>query len=119
VVRKNSQYSPSAADLAAFNKRHFEEFATQSELFEQFQAVNQQWVDRMRAEANFSSEFVSKLLFAKSISDVIKACQELGSQRLEMIADDTMQVMNNTHRFLRVAHIFANGIVSKSTGQST
>jgi len=108
-------------DFAETAKKQFKELAdAQTELFEQFQEVNKRWLDRAQAEANLASEFVSKLLSARSIPDAMSACQDWGTRRFEMVADDAKHVLDDTQKFMQTsAHALANGFGSKSPGIST
>jgi len=82
---------------------------------EQFQERNRQCLDRAQAEANLASEFVSKLVAARSIPDAVKAYQEWGSRRLEMVAEDTEHLMDDTQKFIQMsAQLLATGWQSKA-----
>ena len=108
-------------DFAETAKKRFKELAdVQTELFEQFQEVNKRWLDRAQAEANLASDFVSKLSLARSIPDAMTACQDWGTRRFEMVADDAKHVLDDTQKFMQTgAHMLANGFGSKSLGIST
>ena len=94
----------------------FEEFAkAQTEQFNNFQETNRQWLDRVQAETNLASEFVSKLTAARSIPDAMTAYQVWGSRRLEMMAEDTRHLLDNTQKFMQTsARLLANGWQSKA-----
>jgi Phasin protein len=99
------------ADFAETAMRRFEECANaQTELFEQFQETNKQWLDRMQAEANLASEFVSKLSSAWSISDAMPAYQEWGTRRCEIMAEDAKHALDNMQKFIQTgADMLASG----------
>ncbi|MGC2833589.1 MAG: hypothetical protein WA238_05230 [Methylocella sp.] len=82
---------------------------------EQFRERNRQCLDRAQAEANLASEFVLKLAAARSIPGAVKAYQEWGSRRLEMVAEDTEHLMNDTQKFIQMsAQLLATGWQSKA-----
>ena len=92
----------------------------QTELYEKFQETNKQWLDRVQAEAKLASEFVSKLSSARSIPDAMIVCQEWGTRRFEMIAEDAKHVLDDTQKLIRTgAHMVTNGFASKGDGIST
>lgn len=102
-------------------KKNFEEFANvQTELLDQFQEAQKQWLDRMQVEANLASEFVAKLSSARSIPDAMTACQEWGARRFEMASKDAQQALDNAQKFLKAGtHLYANGAAAKSLGLSS
>jgi Phasin protein len=108
-------------DFAETAKRRFSELAdVQTELVERFQEANKRWLDRAQAEANLAVEFVSKLSSARSIPDATAACQEWGSRRFELMAEDAAHVLDDTQTLMRTsAHLLANAFGSKSLGIST
>jgi len=108
-------------DFAETAKNRFKGLANvQSELIEQFQETNRHWLDRAQAEANLASEFVSKLSLARSIPDAMTACQDWGSRRFEMMAEDAKHVLDDTQKFMQVgAHMLADGFASKVPGISS
>jgi hypothetical protein len=114
-----SPFSLSSADFAAVAKKRLEEFASaQTELVEQLQEMNKQWLDRIQARANLASEFASKLRAAKSIPDAMTACQEWGNRRLEMASEDTRHGLDDAQKFIQTVATFANGFASKNFGAS-
>jgi hypothetical protein len=91
-------------EFAATAAKGIEAFTkTQTELFDKFQETNRQWLDRVQAEANLASEFVSKLTAARSTTDAMTVCQEWGSRRLEMIAEDTKHLMDDAQKFVQTS----------------
>jgi phasin protein len=112
---KYSPFDLAPADIAATAMKRFEDFAkAQTEQFDNFRETNREWLDRVQAETNLASEFVSKLTTARSIPDAMTAYQEWGSRRLEMMADDTKHLMDNTQKFMQTsAKLLANGWLPK------
>lgn len=118
---KSSLFNPIPEDFAATAKQRMEQFASaQSELFDQCRDTSRHWLDRIQVEANVASEFAAKLTAARSIPEAMSACQEWGSRRLEMIADDTRHLLDDTQKFVQAgARLVANGWQSKDSGVST
>jgi hypothetical protein len=108
-------------DLAEMTKKRIEAFANaQTELWERFQETNKHWLDRMQEEAKLASEFVSKVSSARSIPDAMTACQDWGSHRLKIMADDTMHALDDTQKILQAgARLVGNGWQSKGLSSST
>jgi hypothetical protein len=65
--------------------------------------MNQQWLDRIQAEASLASELASKLTAARSVPDAITAYQNWGSRRFEMMAEDTKHLWDDTQKFIQVS----------------
>jgi hypothetical protein len=105
------QFNFPPAEFAATGMKRFGEFTkAQTEQLNNFQETNRQWLERVQAEANLASELISKLTAARSIPDAMSAYQEWGSRRLEMIAEDTKHLMDNTQKFMQTsARLIANG----------
>jgi anaerobic ribonucleoside-triphosphate reductase len=120
-TEKFSPFNLPPAEFATAAMERFEEFAkAQTEQFNNFQETNRQWLDRVQAETNLASAFVSKLTAARSIPDAITAYQEWSSRRLEMMAEDTKHIMDNTQKFMQTsARLLANGWQSKGTSVSS
>jgi hypothetical protein len=116
--RQTEKFSPfnlPPAEFATAPIKRFEEFAkAQTEQFNNFQETNRQWLDRVQAETNLASEFVSKFTAARSIPDAMTAYEVWGSRRLEMMAEDTKHLLDNTQKFMQMsAQLLANGWQSK------
>ena len=105
------QFNFLPAEFAATTMKRFGEFATaQTEQLSNFQETNRQWLNRVQAEVNLASELVSKLTAARSIPNAMSAYQEWGSRRLEMMAEDTKRLLDNTQKFMQTsARLIANG----------
>lgn len=107
-----SLFDLASADFAAETKKRIEEFANaQTELFDIFQETNRQWAHRIQAEATLASELTSKLTAARSIPDAMSACQEWGSQRFAMMAEDTKHLLDDTQKFMQAGtHLLMDGL---------
>jgi hypothetical protein len=98
-------------EFATLNTTRVEGYVTvQAESMEMFEGMNRRWADRAQSEANLASDFVAKVMAARSIPDALTACQEWTSRRLELMAEDgkcvladTQKVMESGRRFLAAA----------------
>ena len=120
-TEKLPPFNLASAEFTAIAMKRFEEFAkAQTEQFDKFEETNRQWLDRVQAEVNLTSEFVSKLAAARSIPDAMTAYQEWGNRRLEIMAEDTRHLMDNTQEFMRTnAKLLANGWQSMGSSASS
>lgn len=118
---KPSPFNVAPAEFAATAKRRLEELANaQMQLFNGIQQTNRQWLDRVQAEADLASEFASKLTAARSIPDAMTACQEWGSRRFELMAEDARHLMDDTQKFMQQsADILATGWQPKAVELSS
>jgi hypothetical protein len=118
---KLSPFNLAPADFATIAMKPFEEFAkAQTEQWDNFRDTNRQWLDRVQAEANLASEFISKVTAAHSIPDAIAAYQEWGNRRLGLLAEDTKHLMENAQKFMQTsARLLANGQQSKGRNASS
>jgi Phasin protein len=97
-----------------------EEFANaQTALFDKFQTMNQQWLDRIQVEANSASEFASKLTSVRTIPDAMAAYQEWASQCLEMVAEDRKHLLDDYRKLSEISmRLLSNGWRSNGFGAS-
>ncbi len=115
------KFSPAhltSAELAAMGKKRIEElFGAQTELLEKLEESNRQWFKRAESEAKLASEFTSKLTAARSIPDALTACQEWGSRRFELMAEDGKHLVADAQKFMEAgARLLANGWSSNGRG---
>ena len=91
-----------AADFAVTAKKQIEAITkAQGEALDNFQEINQQWLDRIQTEASLASELASKLSAARSIPEAVTAYQTWGSRRFEMMAEDTKHWWDDTQKFMQ------------------
>jgi len=109
-------FSVIPVDFVATAKQRFEEFAdVQTDLLKAFQETNEHWRNRMAVEAKVEGDFASKLTSVRSIPDAMIACQEWGSRRLEMMAEDAVHFFDDTQKCMQTsARLFANGWATTS-----
>jgi hypothetical protein len=72
----------------------------QTELFEKLQESNKQWLDRLQSEANMASDLASTLASARSMPDVMTACQEWSNRRFVMMAEDGKHLFADAQKFM-------------------
>jgi Phasin protein len=98
-------------DFAATAKKRMEGFANaQTELFQNWQEANQQWLERVQVESNLASEFSSRLTASRSIPGAMTVYQDWARRRFEMMAEDAKHLMDNTQKLIQAgAHVFTNG----------
>lgn len=98
--------------LAALGKKNVEEFAkAQSELLNTMQDAHRRWLDRVQSEATLASEFTRKVTTCRSIPDAVAACQEWTGRRLEMMADDSKHLLNDSRKVMeRGARLLSDGL---------
>jgi Phasin protein len=113
---------PTASDLFPANlaeagvKRVEDVVSLQKQLVTYLQDVNRNFLEHMQSEAAVASEFGGRLAGARSMPDVVAAWQEWTNRRMELLAQDGRQVLEETEKLMEAgARVFANGwTVSKS-----
>lgn len=101
-------------EIGGLAKKRVEELAQfQSELLEQIQEVNRQWLDRMKSEATLASELANKLSSARSIPETATAYQKWASRRMEMAAEDAQRLLADGQKFAETgARLVSRGWLS-------
>ena len=80
-----------------------QEFAdAKTKQLDKLKETNRLWLDRMQAEANLASEFASKLAAARSLPEAMVTCQDCGKRRVEMMAEDTKHLLDDTQTFIQI-----------------
>jgi hypothetical protein len=110
----------SFAELAAIGSKRIDELAKlQTELLDQLQTSNRQWLDRARSEADFASEFGSKVTAARSIPEAVTACQEWAGRRLELLAEDSRILFADAQKFMETGvRLLSNGWPTNGGGST-
>jgi hypothetical protein len=110
-----------SADWAASARWNMEDLVNvQAEFWEQIQATNKRWLDRLREEGKFGADFASKLAGAHTVPDAVTICQEFSRRQCEMIAEDATHFIGETQKAMQSgARFFANGWASKTSGISS
>ena len=99
------------ASLAeAGTKRVEDVMSLQKQLVTYLQDVNRNWFEHVQSEAVMASEFGGKLAGARSMPDLVAAWQEWTNRRMELLAQDSRQVLNGTEKLVEAgARAFTNG----------
>ena len=85
-------------------------FATQRELLDSLQQMNDSWFTRAKSEADLATTLVGKLAAARSLPDVTGAYRDWLALRLEKYVEDSNQVLLDVQRFFETgAGLLRNG----------
>jgi hypothetical protein len=97
-------------------KRVDDVMGLQKQLVTYLQDVSRNWFEHMQSEAVMASELGGRLAGARSMPDVVGAWQEWTNQRMDLLVQDSRQVLKGTEKLLEAgARAFADGWpVSKS-----
>jgi len=110
--RQQEKSSPPIAPLgefAALGTKRVEEYVNaQAELTKVFEDMSRRWADRVQSEANLASDFVAKVMAARSIPDALTACQEWTQQRLERMAEDGKRVLADAQKVMEAEGRFVS-----------
>jgi hypothetical protein len=91
-------------------KRVEDVMGLQKQLVTYLQDVSRNWFDHMQSEAVMASELSGRLAGARSMPDVVTAWQEWTNRRMELLAQDSRQVLKGTEKLLEAgARAFADG----------
>jgi Phasin protein len=98
-------------EFAEIGKKGIENFINaQTELFDNVQELNREWLRRIQSEANLTSEFASKLTTARTPPDAMTVCQEWSRRRLELMAEDGKHLLTDTQKLMEAgARMLAAG----------
>lgn len=115
---ETSLFGLAPSDIATRAKRQMQDLANvQSEVLDKLQDANRQWLDRIEIESRIASELTSKLTQARSLPDVVAACQVWGNRRFELLGQDTKHLIDDTQKFIQIgANFFASNGQSKEVG---
>ncbi|MGC2124280.1 MAG: phasin family protein [Xanthobacteraceae bacterium] len=98
---KTSPINLMPIEIAELGKKRVEQFVDmQTELLQNLQDANRQWLDRVQAETNLVSEFATKLTAAHSITEAMAVYQEWTSRRFEMMAEDGKHLLADTQKLM-------------------
>ena len=88
------------SELAEMGKKQVEAMmAVHKELIDAIEEVNGEWAARLKAEAEFATEFAGKLSAAKSIPETATICQEWLGRRMELFAEDSRRFAAGIQKF--------------------
>jgi hypothetical protein len=75
-------------------------FATQRELLDSLQQMNDHWLARAKSEAELATSLAGKLASARSLPDVTGAYRDWLAHRVEKYVEDSNQVLLDVQRFI-------------------
>lgn len=104
-------------ELTALSRKRMEDFVNaQTELLNELQEANREWLDRIQTEAKENAECASKLAAARSIPDAVTACQDWANHWLEMMSEDRKHLLSDYQKFAETgARLFSNGWATKGS----
>jgi hypothetical protein len=95
-----------SSQLSQVEKQAKAMFATQRELLDATEQMNERWFARAKSEA----ELASKLAAARSVPDLTSVCQEWISQQMQQYVEDSNHVMADVQKFIHTgARLMQNG----------
>ena len=107
------------AQFAEMGKKRIEEFVNaQTELLNKLQETNSQWFDRVKTEADLTSEFAAKLTAARSIPEIATVYQEWTSRHMEMAAEDAKRIFSDGQKFAETSAHLLSGLGLKFQSES-
>jgi len=82
----------------------------QKELLGTFEQINRERLGRAQQETELAATFAGKMTSARSIPDVMTAYQEWAAKRMEMFAEDSRKLFDDSHKvFNATMKVLTNG----------
>lgn len=75
----------------------------QKELMHTLESINHDLFNRVKAEAELASEFISKLSGVRSVPDATTAYKEWASREMELIAEDGRHLIANGEKLMQAS----------------
>jgi hypothetical protein len=105
------------AEFAEIGKKRIETMMKiQKELFDRFEEFNRAWFTRAKSEASLVSDFVTKVTAARSAPETATACQECMDKRMELLAEDSRRLFDDSQKFFQMGTQF---LVNGSAGDGS
>jgi hypothetical protein len=82
-------------------------FATQKELLDALERINEHWLARVKSEAEFATTIANKLASTRSVLDMTSLYQDWFGQRMQRCVEDTNHVLADMQKLLRTGNRFA------------
>lgn len=116
-AQSNSHALAGAADeLIRAQRQAGSVFATQRELLDSLQQMNDHWFARAKSEAELATTLAGKLASARSLPDVTGAYRDWLAYRLEKYVEDSNQVLLDVQRFIATgARLVRDGNAANSS----
>ena len=74
--------------------------------FRDIRRMNREWVSRIQSEAKLASDFVTKLIAARSIPDAASALQECATRQFEMFTEDSRRLLADSQKLIETGTRF-------------
>jgi Phasin protein len=88
----------------------------QKELLDTFEQLNRERLGRAQQETELAAKFAGKMTSARSVPDVMTAYQEWAAKRMEMFAEDSRKLFDDSYKvFNATTRLFPNGRGGGST----
>jgi hypothetical protein len=85
-------------------------FATQKELLETLEQMNEHWITRAKSEAELATVLATKLASAHSMPDVTGVYQDWLSERVQRYVEDSNHVLAGVQKLIQAgARLAQNG----------
>jgi hypothetical protein len=82
-------------DLAVLGAKRVDEcLSAQAELVKTVEGINRRWLGRMKSETALASDFAEHLAAARTFPDVMAACRQWTSRRLELMAEEGRHILD-------------------------
>jgi len=95
-------------EFAAMGQKTLEAMGgMQTGFLDALQELNRQWISGVNAETALASELLAKLTAAKSIPDAAIACQGCVNRQMEIIAENSRQMLAAGEKLM--PQLFGNG----------
>jgi Phasin protein len=110
ATQSGSNDSLSAGFIRQFDQAHQQTkfaFATQKELLDTLEQINEHWLARAKSEAEFATTIANKLVSARSMPDVTSVYQDWLGQRMKQCVEDGNHVFADIQKLLRTGNRFA------------
>ncbi len=115
--------SQSNGSIAADVIRQFEQvhdqaksvFATQKELLDTLEQMNEYWFARAKSEAELATTMANKLVSAGSMPDMTSVYQDWLGQRMQRYIEDSNHMLGDAQKFIRSG---ARMVQSSNVGSS-
>lgn len=75
----------------------------QNELIQEMNTFSKHWIDSVQAQIETTAQLMNQLTSARTLPDVVSACQDSASKRGAMIADDGKLLMTDYQRCMAAA----------------
>jgi hypothetical protein len=82
-------------------------FATQKELLDTLEQINEHWLAHAKSEAEFATTMANKLASARSMPDVTSVYQDWFGQRVQRCIEDSNHVFADVQTLLRTGNRLA------------